>query len=429
MKPRLEHQFLPAVLEIQETPPSPLGRIVIWVIVTFFVIALTWACFGQIDIVAVATGKTIPNGHVKVIQPLEIGTVQRIYVSDGQAVQKGDRLIDLDTSAVNAEIAQLASEKLFGKQKIKRLRWMAEQYSHGKTMGTPQDPVLMSQWLEYQDRLKTLQSEKNKFQAEYLANKQQTEKLAAILPIITRRSANEKKLVDKHLFPEQEYLQTEQQRLTVLYDLKSQQSRGQQLKEALAEIAAKISHTRNEFAKNNLEKREEAEHEIVKIEQELIKARARLKTHHLIAPISGIVQQLSVHTIGGIVTPAQALMVIVPEIARLEIEAYVENKDIGFVKKGQTVAIKLDAFPFTKYGTLEGEIVDLSEDAIKDETKGLIYRARVSLKQTFIQVGTKKVKLGSGMMASCEIKTGKRRVIEFFLAPLLKYASESIRER
>jgi hemolysin D len=135
------------------------------------------------------------------------------------------------------------------------------------------------------------------------------------------------------------------------------------------------------------------------------------------------------HTVGGIVTPAQELMVIVPQSAQLEIEAYVENRDIGFVYEGQAAAIKLDAFPFTKYGTLEGEIIDLSDDAISDEDKGLVYKARVSLKQSAMQVDGKQVKLGPGMAVSVEIKTGKRRLIEFFLAPLLKYKDESIRER
>lgn len=164
MKPNLEHQFLPAVLEIQETPPSPLGRTIIWIIVIFFVSALIWACLGRIDIVAVASGKIIPNGHVKVIQPLEMGTVKAIYVRDGQFVKKGDRLIDLDASAVNAEIAQLISEKAFAVQQIKRLQWLAgQQYSDGKIPSDWDDPVLRSQWREYQDRLKTLKSEKNKY--------------------------------------------------------------------------------------------------------------------------------------------------------------------------------------------------------------------------------------------------------------------------
>ncbi len=430
MKPELEHQFLPAALEIQESPPSPLGRMIIWLIAAFFVSALVWAFFGRIDIVAVAAGKLIPTGHVKVIQPRELGIVKAIYVREGQSVRKGDRLVELDESAVQADIAQLIDEKNFVSRQIQRLQWLARQQDAGGDLPDDwDDPVLRSQWREYQDRLKTLRSEKNKAQAEYQASKQQTEKLAAILPIITQRSANEQKLVDRHLFPKQQHLETEQQRLTVLYDLKTQQNRVRQLKETLAEIAAKISHTRHEFAKTNLEKQEKAEHKTGKITQELIKARARLKTHHLVSPIDGVVQQLSVHTLGGVVTPAQELMVIVPESAGLEIEAYVENKDIGFVREGQTVAVKLEAFPFTKYGVLDGEIKDLSEDAISDEDKGLIYKARVSLKQTVIPVEGKMVKLGPGMAVSCEIKTGQRRVIEFFLAPLIKYQQESIRER
>ena len=430
MKPSLEHQFLPAVLEIQETPPSPIGRAIIWLIVVFFISALTWAFLGQIDIVAVASGKIIPDGHVKVIQPLEIGTVTAIHVKEGQTVQKGDSLIELDTSAVNAEIAQLTAEHTFAEQQSKRLHWLAEQnVPNLKTPTDWDDPVLHSQWQEYRDRHNTLKSEKNKRQAEYAAARQQEEKLAAILPIITQRSANEKTLVDKKLFPKQQYLETEQQRLTTLYDLKSQGNRVQELQQTIAEIDAQISHTRSDFAKSNLEKHEEAEHRRRNIKQELIKIRTRQKALHLLAPIDGIVQQLAIHTVGGIVTPAQELMIIVPQNGQLEIEAYVENKDIGFVREGQPAAIKLDAFPFTKYGTLDGAIIDLSDDAVTDEDKGLIYKARVSLKQTIMRVEGKPIKLGPGMAASVEIKTGQRRLIEFFLAPLLKYKDESIRER
>ncbi len=432
MKPSLEHQFLPAVLEIQDTPPSPLGRLIIWLIVVFFISALIWATLGRIDIVAIASGKIIPNGHVKVIQPLQIGTVTSIHVKEGQDVQQGEILLELDPSAVNAEMTQLRAELQYAEQQHKRLHWLVKQQQKNSAIKIPlewNDPVLNSQWQEYQDRLNTLQSEKHKRQAEYAASQQQAEKLAAILPIIKQRSANEKSLVDKKLFPKQQYLETEQQRLTIHYDLKSQHNRVQELQQTLAEIDAQINHTRSEFAKTNLEKAEQAEHKKQNIQQELIKALIRKKAHQLIAPTAGIVQQLAIHTVGGIVTPAQELMIIVPQSAELEIEAYVENKDIGFVYEGQSAAIKLDAFPFTQYGTLDGEIEDISDDAITDEDRGLIYKTRVSLKRSMIQVEDKLVKLGPGMAASVEIKTGQRRLIEFFLAPLLKYKHESIRER
>jgi len=430
MQANLEQQFLPAVLEIQETPPSPLGRSVLWLIVIFFICTLIWAILGKVNIVAVASGKIIPNGHNKIIQPLGIGAVTAIYVTEGQKVEKGAILIELDASAVNAEITQLTTDYRFTEQQFKRLKWLTAQRDKQHETPNPwKDPVLRSQWQEYRDRLNTLQSEKNKRQAEYRAAVQQAEKLAAILPIITQRSNNEKILTDKKLFPKQQFLETEQQRLSAFYDLESQKNHVQELQQTLLEIDAQIRHTRSDFTKTQMEEREETERKLENIKQDLLKARNRQKALRMISPINGIVQQLAVYTVGAIVTPAQVLMVIVPQNAPLEIEAYIENKDIGFVKEGQSAMIKLDAFPYTKYGTLDGSIVNLSNDAITDKAKGLIYKARVSLKQTLIQLDKKAVQLEAGMAATVEIKTGRRRLIEYFLAPLLKYRSESIHER
>ncbi len=427
---RLELQFLPAVLEIQETPPSPIGRSIIWVIVLFFICVLIWGTLGRVDIIAVASGKIIPSGHVKVIQPLEIGAVTAIHVREGQKVVKGELLIELDSSVIDAQITQLKAEQVLTEQQIQRLQWLIERQSGAeKVLSSGHDSILHSQWQEYQDQLDTLAAEKQKIGDEYAAAGQQKHKLEAILAIIEQRSRSEKTLLDKNLFPRQQFLETERQRLTTLYDLKSQKNRLQELEHSLDEITARIEHTHSSFTKNNLEKREQARRRLRDIGQELVKAHIRQQAQQLIAPIDGIVQQLAIHTVGGIVTPAQQLMVIVPQSAKLEIEAYVKNKDIGFVHEGQSVAVKLDAFPFTRYGTLDGKITDVSDDAVSDENKGLIYKARVSLEQTAIQVGDKQLRLSPGMAASVEIKTGRRRLIEFFLAPLLKYKDESIRER
>ncbi len=149
----------------------------------------------------------------------------------------------------------------------------------------------------------------------------------------------------------------------------------------------------------------------------------------LAAPVSGTVQQLAVHTVGGVVTPAQPLMVIVPTDDPIEVEAFVENKDIGFVDAGQTAEIKIETFPYTKYGTIPGEVKSVSCDAIQDEKRGLIYSSRVKLERTTVPVESKVVNLSAGMAVTVEIKTGKRRVIEYFLTPLMQHGSESLRER
>lgn len=149
----------------------------------------------------------------------------------------------------------------------------------------------------------------------------------------------------------------------------------------------------------------------------------------LAAPVDGIVQQLAIHTIGGVVTPAQPLMVIVPESQKLEIEAMVLNKDIGFVSANQPAEIKLEAFPFTKYGIIDGTVSQVSSDAIQDEKQGLVYAARIAMTQSSINVDGKQVNLSPGMAVTTEIKTGKRRIIEYLLGPVLQYRQESLRER
>lgn len=155
----------------------------------------------------------------------------------------------------------------------------------------------------------------------------------------------------------------------------------------------------------------------------------RADQQHLTAPIGGVVQQLAVHTVGGVVTPAQQLMMIAPEEGSLEVEAILENKDIGFVNENQLAEIKIDAFPFTRYGTLEGRVVNLSRDAVQIDKVGLVYTARVFLDRASIRIENRAVRLSPGMTVSVEIKTGERRVIEYFLSPLIQAAQNSIRER
>ena len=160
-----------------------------------------------------------------------------------------------------------------------------------------------------------------------------------------------------------------------------------------------------------------------------MKTTQRTTLQRLVAPIDGIVTQLSVHTVGGVVRPAQELMKIVPQEDNLEVEAWIQNKDIGFVQEEQKAEIKVDAFPFTKYGTLDATIVDISNDAVSDENKGLVYASRVILERTKILVGDKLVNLTPGMSVTVEVKTGKRRLIEYFLSPIMQHTDESIRER
>lgn len=429
-----ETAFLPAALEIQETPPSPVGRAVLWTILACFVLALAWATFGRVDIVAVARGRIIPSGHSKIVQPLEIGTVTAIHVRDGQPVHAGQVLIELDPAAARADLDRLAQERDTAARDAARYRrladWLAaDEPPTAERLAAMDDHLLLRQWREFQDKLDMLQRERARQQAERRSAREQVAKLKAVLPIVERRASSRKGLASQKLLSEQQYLEAEQARLESVHDLRTQRSRVAELDAAIRELDARIAFTRSEFHRQLLERLEEAERRRAASAQEVIKARARLRALTLTAPVDGVVQQLAVHTIGAVVTPAQQLLVIVPKDESLEVEATLENKDIGFVEVGQPAEIKIDAFPFTKYGTLPGEVTDLSGDAVADETKGLVYRMRVAMQGTTLEVNGRPVRLVPGMTVTVEVKTGRRRLIEFFLSPLLRYANESARER
>jgi hemolysin D len=163
--------------------------------------------------------------------------------------------------------------------------------------------------------------------------------------------------------------------------------------------------------------------------QDAVRSDAHSKLLKLTAPVNGTVQQLDAHTVGGVVSSAKPLMQIVPKETRVEVEAFLENKDVGFVREGQSVEVKIDAFEYTKYGTVTGKVTHVSRDAIADEKKGLIYSTKIMLDKATINVEGKTMPLSAGMTANVEIKTGDRRIIEYVLSPLMRHKRESLNER
>lgn len=430
----VEMAFLPAALEIQASPPSPAGRAILWSILAVFTLTIVWATFSRVDIVAVAQGRIIPSGHSKTVQPLEIGTVTAIHVTEGQRVAAGDVLIELDQTSARADVERLMKERDTAAREMARFRllsdWLQrEQAPTVVELHDASDNLLVRQWREFDDRIAVLRREQEKQRAERRSALRQVDKLEALLPIVTRRARDRKGLAEQKLLPEQQYLETEQQRLETYHDLRTQKGRVAELDVAIGELDARIALTRSEFHRQVAERLDEAERRHSAAVQELIKAESRAKAQTIRAPVTGTVQQLAVHNAGAVVTPAQELMVIVPQDDALEVEAILENKDIGFVQVGQKTEVKVDTFPFTKYGTIPGEVVGLSNDAVSDEQKGLVYKMRVLMERSAIEVNSNWVPLVPGMTVTVESKTGTRRMIEFFLSPLLRYRHETGRER
>ena len=435
-----ETEFLPAALALRDTPVSPAPRAAMWLIIVFALIALLWALFGQIDIVATAQGKIVPNNRSKTIQSLEAATVKAIHVGDGQAVRQGDPLIALDATNAEADGERLSADLASARLQAARARALLDATQGGgflrlsvADVGASKlaeaQALLDGQVAELNARLARIDADTMRREAELRSTGELVKKLELTAPIARRRAEDMKALVAESYATEHSYLEKEQVRIEQEGDLATQRSRLKELAASLLEVrhqrTAQIAETRRIAMDSLLE----AEQKRTGLEQELIKARSRGQLMLLTAPVDGTVQQLAVHTVGGVVTPAQALMLVVPRDYPLEIEAFLENKDVGFVDAGQAAEAKIETFPYTKYGTIHATVSHVSSDAIADEKRGLIYATRVKMERASMDIDGKAVNLAPGMAVTVEIKTGRRHVAEYFLSPLLQYKHESLRER
>ena len=225
------------------------------------------------------------------------------------------------------------------------------------------------------------------------------------------------------------WLETVEKRIEQQQQLAVEQSRKKMLQASINETKHQFAALASRTQSRNLTETGELRRQRLSLIEELNKAQSLDDKQILRAPVSGEIQELAIHTIGGIVTPAQKLMVIVPDNDTLQVEARLENKDIGFIYEGQRAEIKVHTFPFTKYGVIDAQVTNLSDNAVADEQLGLIYKMRLLMERSEILVNGKLVKLMPGMTVTVEVKTGTRRLIEFFMAPLLRYQQESVRER
>lgn len=433
-----ERQFLPAALEITETPASPLGRTLALAIAAFFVIAIGWSVIGEIDIIATAQGKIIPSGHVKVIQPHATGVIRKIHVADGQMVKAGQVLIEIDPTGADADRKRLGRELMMHRVETARLEALLTknpEHAYAPPTDAPADLValhreyLTSDWQSFRAKLAALDGTMTKHRAELQTIATDIKRLETIVPKVRQRVEGRRELVAKQYIPALEFAKLEEELLDKEGQLAVQRQKGEETKAALEAATAERRKAEGEFRREAFAKLAESRQRASAAEQELIKAEEVFRLRTLTAPVDGKVQQLAIHTVGGVVTEAQRLMVIVPEDSRVLVEAMVLNKDIGFVHADQEAELKIESFPFTKYGTIRGQVLNVSADAVQDEQIGLVYPAHVAMARTTMRVEDKTVNLGPGMAVTVEIKTGKRRVIEYLLAPLQKYQSESLKER
>ncbi len=470
---RRDQEFLPAAVAILETPPSPVRLAVLVSICAFAAVAIVWAYFGKIDIVAVAQGKLQPTGRVKVVQPIETGRVRQILAENGMHVRQGDVLFELDPAEALAEEsglrANLASYQAEGVRRREAIRVVRQaradqtEFSPTLPLAFPENvPASIRTREEFvlQGDLAQLGAALGAFAAQSLQKEAERHRLREtisaeqqLIATLRQRVTIRATLVEKGagaqtaLIDATETLQTQQGVLA------TQTGQLAEAEAGLRVIAQDMRKARGVFLAENGQKLADAERQMDDLEQRLAKARARTEHMTLRAPLAGTVQGSSVTTVGQVVMPSEELMRIVPDGSRLEIEAYLPNKDIGFVRPGQTVMIKLEAFPFTRYGSIEGAIVRVATDAIPEpdaqqiegnpvkvskaggftggaqRTQNLVFPMSIRPDSENIAADGAIVPLSPGMAVSVEIKTGRRRILEYLFSPLVEVASEAWRER
>lgn len=431
-----ELAFLPAALSLQDTPVHPAPRRLAFVLMGLFVLAIAWACLGEVDIVAVAPGRIIVSDRTKVIQPLEASVVKAVLVKDGEKVQAGQVLVELDPTMATADKANVQEQLKAARSEELRTQALLQQLAQDK----PTAPVLttndggtrlqlQAEWQDISARLSKLDSEANRRQAEIATVQASIGKLEATLPMARSREADFTRLVDQGFISGHATQDKTRERIEMERDLATQRARLAEAQAAAAEARQTKGAFKAETQRALSDRFAQASTRRNQLEADQSKADQRERQTQLRAPVSGVIQQLAIHSVGGVVTSAQPLMVVVPDSSQVTAEVSIANQDIGFVNQGQVAEVKLETFSFTKYGTVHATVDTVTADAVTDEKKGSYYPATLTLGQKDMLIDGKRIPLSPGMNVTAEIKTGKRRVIEFLLSPVQRAGSESLRER
>jgi hemolysin D len=452
---RHEREFLPAALEVVETPPSPTGRLLGLIILIFFACAVAWSFLGKVDVIATAPGRLLPTGDIKIIQPLDPGVVRAIHVQDGDKVRAGQLLIELDPTQAGADRDRLARDLMQAQLDVARLTALKVALESGRpprfaapSGATPEaveeaDAAMRAEADQQAAKIAGLSQQIDEKAAEVGETAAQIDKTNAALPMLAEKERIHRELTAQGYGTSLAYLDAQQQLTDARHDLGVQAQRGAQARASRTALERQRDGARSQYAADVLGDLRKAEEQANELTQDLIKAQSKSTQTELRAPINGVVEQLAVHTLHGVVMPAQHLMIVVPDSRNLTIEAQLSNHDVGFVHAGQPVKVKVETFNFTRYGLLDGRVTDVSRDVINPNERQAAdapaqsperpaapaYVARIALATTTMMVDGSPRPLQPGMTVTAEIKTGRRTIIDYLLSPIARKTQESLHER
>ena len=435
-----ETEFLPAILEVTESPPSPVGRLVLWSVLALVVAAVVWGFVGHINEVSVAKGTVIPSGQAKTVQVKNKGIVQEILVKEGDVVEEGQVLVLLDPTSTGADMASLKKRLAYYKLDIARLT--AE--LSGEPFIPTSDPDLEASDLAaeialYQSRTNDYQTQKRAAQeivdqkvARLAAAQATYEKYARGLEIAQDKEQRLESLVAESAISEFQLLEQRSQRIEYEKNAQAELDTITSTRGEIAEAQSRLANVDASYRKDVMTAMVASKKELYSVEEALKKAEEDARLATVISPASGKVYNLSIHTVGGIVTDAQPLMMIVPNDAPLEFEVYADNKDIGFIKVGQDAEVKVSTFNFQKYGMVDAKVEEIAATAVSnlnDPEKNEKFKLLLRPVKNNVEVEGQPMELTPGMNVNAEIKIKEKRIIDFFLDPFRRYRHEALHER
>jgi len=434
------HSFYPSASELEISPPPPVGRALLWCLTTFVTLAIAWASLSEVKIVSRATGQVITSGRSKVVQAPSEGLVAEIRVREGQSVSAGDILISLDTALIDADQRRQTSELREARAKDRRLRTLLNQVQQGverEPYGDdysidhtpPELRLVASELARYRAQLDSSGHEIRTQQHLLNQTLALVAKLEQTLPLVDEQAAKLKSLMAQKLQPRLNWLDVERKRIEQVHDLRSAQARASEIRARIDQLEQNRIALQAGFRAEWLDQLVHSSHALEALESEQLKLEERRARHVLRSPVDGVVQRVGATSVGTVVSAGQALVTLVPIGERLELEALVQNRDIGFVVPGQLARVKLDAFPFTRYGTVDGTIRHVSQDAVQSESGQLVFPARVELAVQAIKIADANVRLTPGMTAQIDVTTGTRTIMDYLISPLLRFKDESFQER
>lgn len=437
--------FAPDILRLQHEPPSPLPRAVLYALAALLVLLAVWASIGRLNVIAVASGKLVPQSYVKVVQPVSAGIIKEILVHEGDSVRAGQVLARLDPGMSEVDTRQVGDQLQIARMALRRID--AELAGIEPAQRAEDSPELFTQMLAQYRARRQAQSDAVDAQRAMLSKTEQDlqaalemqSKLKQTLPIYQDQERAWHQLQKEGFAGRLLAEDRRRQRIEAQQEMKAQAHAIGGYRATILQSRKRMEQLDSNYRQILYNERVEVSAQADKLEQDQRKQSLRREFLELKAPQNGTVKDLATHTQGAVLTPGSVLLTIVPEDEPLRAEVWVTNLDRGFVHPGQIVKVKVAPYPFQKYGMVEGVVIHVGADSTEQsanesgaEAKAPPthrFRSLVELKSQYLDANGAKHRLSPGMQVDAEIKLSDRTVLEYVLSPVRKAFHEAAHER